>query len=290
MRFSIFEGLELNLFLFVCPQRNYSMMDKEILLDRWFSHHKKVLVALSGGVDSCLVAYMARRNLGRDNAIATIGVSPSLKAKDLQQTQDFCRQFDIRLVEIHPNEIDDPNYSANPINRCYFCKSNLYGAMNLLRKSDYPEFEILNGNNRSDFGDYRPGLKAAEEYVALSPLAECGFDKQDIRELAKQYSLPVWDKPASPCLSSRFPYGEKISAEKLKMVERAEDFLNEYGFSNVRVRFFNGTARIEVPKTSIELLNKYFDKIELKLLEIGFASCEIDQEGLVSGKLNRKLV
>jgi pyridinium-3,5-biscarboxylic acid mononucleotide sulfurtransferase len=265
------------------------MLEKEILLHRWFLNHKKVLVALSGGVDSCLVAYMARKYLGKENAISVIGVSPSLKAKDLRLSADFCNQFDIKLVEINPDEINDPNYNSNPINRCYFCKSNLYESMYSLQKSNYHEFEILNGNNRSDFGDYRPGLKAAEEYVALSPLAECGLDKQDIRLLAKEYNLPVWDKPASPCLSSRFPYGEKITADRLKMVEKAEDLLNEYGFSDVRVRYFSEIARIEVPAKEVKALSGQMDQLKAKFIELGFRDCEIDEEGLVSGKLNRRL-
>jgi uncharacterized protein len=265
------------------------MNDKEVLLFRWFMHHPKVLTALSGGVDSCLVAYIARKSLGRERAIAVIGVSPSLKTKDHQLSIDFCKKFDIELIEINPNEIEDPNYSSNPVNRCYFCKSNLYDAMGNLQQNSYPDFEILNGNNRSDFSDYRPGLKAAEEYVVLSPLAECLFDKDDIRQLARKYELSVWDKPASPCLSSRFPYGETISAERLKMVEKAEDLLNGYGFTDVRVRFRDNIASIEVPKSEVNILNGYINKIKPKLIQFGFEGCEVDEEGLVSGKLNRSI-
>lgn len=263
------------------------MGEKEKKLKEWFESHPKVLVALSGGVDSCLVSYMARKFLGRENAISIVGVSPSLKTKDYQITVDFCALHDIQLIEIDPNEINDPEYKANPVNRCFFCKSNLYEEMHEIRKKNYPDYELVNGNNTSDWSDYRPGLKAADKFTALSPLAECGFEKEDIRELARYYNLSVWDKPASPCLSSRFPYGEYITEDRLKMVERAEDLLNESGFSDVRVRFYNSKARIEVPHSEISMLKNKIDKLAPRILSFGFTECEIDQEGLVSGKLNR---
>lgn len=262
---------------------------KEIRLKEWFEKNPKVLVALSGGVDSCLVAFMARKFLGRENAISVVGVSPSLKTRDYELTVQFCEQHNIQLVEVNPDEINDPNYASNPINRCYFCKSNLYAAMHELQKHQYPEYILLNGNNLTDLGDYRPGLKAAEENKAYSPLAECGFNKEDIRHLARKYNLSVWDKPASPCLSSRFPYGETITVDKLKMVEKAENLLNSYGFSDVRVRYQNTKARIEVPAGEIGQLDKLFDDISSKIVSFGFTDCEVDAEGLVSGKMNRVL-
>lgn len=265
------------------------MNNKETLLYNWFEEHPKVLVALSGGVDSCLVAYVARRVLGKENALSVVGVSPSLKTKDYELTLNFCKQHDIRLIEVNPDEINDPNYASNPINRCYFCKSNLYDAMHELQNSNYSDFILVNGNNVSDLGDYRPGLKAAEEKKAYSPLAECGFEKEDIRTLAHKYNLEVWDKPASPCLSSRFPYGEGITIDKLKMVEKAEDLLNDFGFTDVRVRYQNTKARIEVPEIELKMLHKLYHKIAPRIIEFGFTDCEIDEEGLVSGKLNRSI-
>jgi uncharacterized protein len=136
-------------------------------------------------------------------------------------------------------------------------------------------------------GDYRPGLLAADEHSVLSPLAECKFTKEDIRSLARFYGLPNWNKPASPCLSSRFPYGESISTEKLRMVENAEDLLNEHGFEEVRVRFIKNTARIEVPAGEIEKLKLLYHSLQPAILSFGFETCEIDPEGLVSGKMNR---
>jgi uncharacterized protein len=266
------------------------MNSKEILLEQWFFAHPKVLVALSGGVDSCLVAFIGRKILGKQNAVSVIGVSPSLKSKDYLLSVDFCKQYNIELIEVNPDEINDPNYASNPINRCYFCKSNLYETMYNLRNNRFKDYILVNGNNVSDFGDYRPGLKAAEEKKAFSPLAECGFEKKDIRELAQKYNLSVWDKPASPCLSSRFPYGEHITVEKLKMVEKAEDLLNSFGFTDVRVRYKNTKARIEVPTDELTLLESHYQKIKPSILEFGFTDCEIDTEGLISGKLNREIL
>ncbi len=265
------------------------MGEKEKRLKQWFENHPKVLVALSGGVDSCLVAFMAHKYLGKINAVSVVGVSPSLKTKDYWVTRDFCTEHDIELIEINTDEIDDPNYSSNPVNRCFFCKSNLYEEMHEVRIKDYPDYILVNGNNISDRSDYRPGLKAADKYKAYSPLADCGFEKDDIRELARFYNLSVWDKPASPCLSSRFPYGEHITEEKLKMVEKAEDLLNGSGFSDVRVRIFNTKARIEVPQKEISLLQKQIENLTPQIIAFGFTECEIDPEGLVSGKMNRAI-
>lgn len=262
---------------------------KERLVQKWLRQRVKVLVALSGGVDSCLVAYLARQTLGKNNAISVVGVSPSLKQRDLQIARDFCQVHDIELVEINPGEINNPDYKSNPINRCFFCKSELYTEMAVLLKGQYVGYTIVNGNNYTDKSDYRPGMKAADKYRALSPLADCGFTKEDIRELSNHYGLSVWDKPASPCLSSRFPYGEEISIEKLKMVENAEEIIFGHGFSDVRVRYDKGTARIEVPQNEVADLTEKQEDIKSEILKFGFEKCEIDMEGLVSGKLNRVL-
>ncbi len=259
------------------------------LLQQWFASHERVLIALSGGVDSCLVSYLARHFLGPDQAVAVISHSASLKSSDLEDARAFCAEHDIELEIVDAREIDDPNYASNPNNRCYFCKSALYTTLARLVKEKYPGYAVLNGNNFSDLGDYRPGLEAADEFRVLSPLAECRLSKQDIRALARHFGLSTWDKPASPCLSSRFPYGQPITVERLRQVEAGEVILNQYGFDDVRLRHFGKDARIEVPRHEVARLQGLFPEIRPRILALGFEECLIDEEGLISGKLNRAL-
>jgi pyridinium-3,5-biscarboxylic acid mononucleotide sulfurtransferase len=167
-------------------------------LRRWFDAHPKVLVAFSGGVDSCLVAFLARQFLGKDRAVAVISTSPSLKTSDLADARRFCATYDIRLQEIDAGEINDPNYRSNPLDRCFHCKTALYQTMQGLRQNGFADFEVLNGSNSADQGDYRPGMKAAGENAVFSPLLECGVDKEGVRALAQSLGLFTWDKPASP--------------------------------------------------------------------------------------------
>ncbi len=262
---------------------------KELLqkLKNWYAQQNKVIIAFSGGVDSCLVVYLARQYIGKENVMAVISDSASLKSKDLEIAHKFCSRYDINLEVINTMEIEDPNYRINPVNRCYFCKTALYTMLEDLILQKYPGHTILNGNNKSDQGDYRPGLEAAREHEVRSPLAECGIEKSDVRNLAKYFDLFTWDKPASPCLSSRFPYGETITLKKLRMVEEAENILNEYGFKEVRVRHYGDHAKIEVPDHLIGKLKEQYTEIEPMVLNLGYRHCSIDDEGLVSGKLNR---
>lgn len=255
-------------------------------LELWFEEHPKVLIAMSGGVDSTLLAYIGRKVNGKQHAVAVIGVSPSLKERDLTIARNFCATYDIRLEEIMPNEITNPSYVTNPVNRCYFCKTALYEGMQTLVVEKYAGYEIVNGNNATDLSDYRPGKKAAEENNIHSPLAACAITKLDIRSLARSLNLPVWDKPASPCLSSRVAYGEMITPEKLAKIERAENFLNDRGFSDVRVRFYSDKVSVEVPKGEIPSLMKLHELKE-EMNRIGIKNWYIDKEGLVSGKLNK---
>lgn len=263
------------------------MTDQYSALINWFKQHKGVLTALSGGVDSCLVAWAARQALPKDKAIAIIGDSPSLKRHDYQLAIAFCDENDIQYDVVHPNELNDPNYRTNPEDRCFWCKSSLYTVMGDYKARKHPEFTLVNGNNKSDWGDYRPGLKAADKYQAFSPLAECGMTKEDIRNMARDAGLKVWNKPASPCLSSRFPYGESITVDKLALVEKAEELLNSLGFSDARVRHFRDTARVEVPEFQIQQLRDGWLDISAQLKNFGFSKAEIDEEGFISGKLNR---
>lgn len=257
-------------------------------LESWFADCRRGVVAFSGGVDSCLVAFLARKFLGKDNSLAVISASPSLKQRDLNLAQEFCERFDISLEIIHTREIENPDYYSNPVNRCYFCKHTLYEELQEIAEK-YPGCRVLNGQNLDDLGDYRPGLKAAREFRVYQPLSECGLNKYDVRDLAHYFALPTWDKPASPCLSSRIPYGQQVSLEKLRRIESAENLLNTHGFDNVRVRHLENTARIEVPSERVAEVKREFERILPEILALGFAQCEIDEEGLVSGKLNRAI-
>ena len=256
-------------------------------LEEWFQQYPGTITAFSGGVDSTLVLYLSKLFLG-DRGVGCMSISPSLKRKDYAFGIQFCRDNDIRLEVIETREIEDENYFSNPANRCFFCKSYLYFDLQKV-KEKYPGYVVLNGTNTDDFGDYRPGLEAARNFEILSPLADCGLDKKVVRDLANHFDLPNWDKPASPCLSSRIPYGNVITIDKLHQVEAAEELLNKFGFEDVRVRHYGEEARIEVPANLVEQLKEQFTSIEASILELGFQSCVIDEEGLVSGKLNRIL-
>lgn len=256
-------------------------------LKTWFSTHPGTITAFSGGIDSALVLYLSHKFLG-EKAIGCISISPSLKRRDYAEAIAFCAQYEIKLEVIETQEIYDENYLSNPSNRCYFCKSHLYTDITVLAKK-YPGYSLLNGTNTDDLGDYRPGLQAASEHKILAPLADCGLNKEDVRALGKHFGLPNWNKPASPCLSSRVPYGNSISIEKLQQIEAAETVLNQLGFEEVRVRHYGEEARVEVPKHVLPKLISHSIKIETAFAHLGFAKTVIDEEGFVSGKLNRAL-
>lgn len=254
-------------------------------LETWFQQHSGVLVAFSGGVDSSLVAFLARKYLGRDRVQALISASPSLKVSDLEAAKSFARTNDIALKVIVTSEIENPDYFENPRNRCYFCKHTLYDHLQD-SLGENPGWSILNGTNSDDLGDYRPGLQAAKEFKVYSPLADCGIDKETVRKIAEHFSLSCWDKPASPCLASRVPYGQRVTTEKLKQIELAEDYLTAAGFTINRVRHYGKLARIEAPLADLDALRGMYTELAKKFSEIGFEQIEIDAEGFVSGKLN----
>lgn len=257
-------------------------------LQAWFNPVDGSLTAFSGGVDSALVLYVSHKFLGK-RGIGVIADSPSLKRRDLRQAREFCDQFGIPLRVIKTGELENPNYASNPDNRCFFCKDTLYRKMEGLA-GEYPGYYFLNGTNRDDHGDYRPGLQAASNHGIHSPLSDCGIGKTEVRLLARHFGLPLWDKPASPCLSSRIPYGQAVTGKKLQQIEQAETFLNELGFEEVRVRHFGIEARIEVPVHALETLLPHKAVIREAFGKIGFETATIDTEGLVSGKLNRSIV
>lgn len=259
-------------------------------LDAWFAECPAAAVAFSGGVDSALVAYWARRALGRDRATAWIADSPSLKRSDLALARTFCATHDIALRELATGELENPAYASNPIDRCYHCKNTLYTDLAHALVAAGSTAWICSGANLDDRGDYRPGLRAAAEARVRHPLLECGLGKQLIRELARAHGLAVWDKPASPCLSSRIPYGQPVTREKLSQIEAAEAWLHAAGFSINRVRHFGERAVIEVPASEIARLETRRDELDAQLRSLGFAAFHIDPDGFASGKLNRGLV
>ena len=257
-------------------------------LRRWFTPRKGSIVAFSGGIDSSLVLFLAREFQGKRCAIGVISRSESLKTKDFELAQSFCKQFDITLEVIFTRELADGRYSENPVNRCYFCKDHLYADLQQIMEK-HPGYDVLNGTNADDFGDYRPGLKAATEYEVLSPLSVCGISKEEVREIARHHGLPNWDKPASPCLSSRVPYNHRITKKKLVEIEQAEDLLNSFGFQDVRVRHYGDHGTVEVNLEDLPRLMKMKEAVIDGIKKVGFADVLIDPEGLVSGKLNRSL-
>ena len=257
-------------------------------LTRWFAGIDGALVAFSGGVDSSLVAYLANRHLGRECCRAVISASPSLKLSELDVARAFAAEHGIALEVIVTAEIEDPNYTANPANRCYHCKHALYQQMETFR-GRFPGWVVLNGQNADDAGDYRPGLQAAREFAVRAPLAECGLDKAAVRTLAADLGLDCWDKPASPCLASRVPYGEVITVAKLRQIESAEAVVIAAGFPVVRIRHLGDTAKIEVPTAQIPALDLRLDAIASGIRATGFDHVTVDSEGFVSGKLNRVL-
>ncbi|NWF60808.1 MAG: ATP-dependent sacrificial sulfur transferase LarE [Fischerella sp.] len=254
-----------------------------------FAEMEQALIAYSGGVDSTLVAKIAYDVLG-DRALAVTAVSPSLLPEELEDASLQAATIGIPHKIIETHEMENPNYTSNPVNRCYFCKSELHDTLKPLAvEMGYPY--VVDGVNADDLHDYRPGIQAAKERGARSPLAEVGITKAEVRQLSQQLSLPWWDKPAQPCLSSRFPYGEEITVAKLQRVGRAEIYLRKLGWQNLRVRSEGDTARIELPPEQIQnfVLNTDINSVVSTFQEFGFIYVTLDLEGYRSGKLNRVL-
>ncbi|MFV1965278.1 MAG: ATP-dependent sacrificial sulfur transferase LarE [Pirellulaceae bacterium] len=245
-------------------------------------------VAFSAGVDSTVVAKAAHLALG-DRAVAVTGRSPSLAEGELQEARDLAQQIGIRHVIVDTSEFNSPDYTRNDANRCYYCKTELYDRLDEFMEQLGVRV-VLNGANVDDAGDYRPGERAASEHYVRSPLAECGFTKEDVRALAAYWELPVWDKPAMPCLASRIAYGEEVTPERMAMVDRAERFLRDRGMRDVRVRYHRGDlARVEVPTDDVPriLEGEFREALILELQSAGFKFVTLDLEGLRSGSLNR---
>jgi uncharacterized protein len=264
------------------------LIDKREQLLTLLRSFESCAVAFSGGVDSAVVAKAAQLALG-DNAVAVTGSSASVAAGELENASALARLIGIRHEVVATGEMASDDYTRNAPDRCYHCKTELYSQLGRIRES-LGAAVVVSGANADDLGDYRPGLTAAAEHGVRHPLAECGFTKADVRALAAHWQLPVWDKPASPCLSSRIAYGEEVTPERLAMIDRGEQYLRSLGLAEVRVRFHHGdVARLEVPSAAIERLCR--PEVRSPLVEqfrvLGFKFITIDLEGFRSGSLNQ---
>jgi len=250
--------------------------------------HGSALVAFSGGVDSSLALAVAARALPRENVLAVTSNNETYLPSELDLARDFVGSLGVEHLVVDTRELDDPNYASNPANRCYFCKSTLYSDLaKLAAERGYGC--VVDGANADDEGDHRPGRKAAGEIGVVSLLSLAGVGKAEVRELAKHLGLPSWDKPALACLSSRFPYGQEITAEKLAQVARAEEFMRSRSFRQVRVRHHGDTARLEVGPEEMERAFAERDTIAAELLDAGFLYVALDLAGYRSGSLNAAL-
>ncbi|MBI3035823.1 ATP-dependent sacrificial sulfur transferase LarE [Candidatus Woesearchaeota archaeon] len=240
------------------------------------------IVAFSGGIDSALVLKIAHRALG-SNAVAVTADSPSLPRRELEDAKRIAERIGARHLIINTEEIKEGNYLKNPSNRCYYCKTELYAKLKIAAERLGIK-NIINGTNFDDISDYRPGLMAADENRIMSPLMDAKLTKNEVRELAKHLGLEIWDKPSSPCLSSRVPYGNGITLKKLSMIEDAENFLKDFGITELRVRHFGDLARIEVNERDKPAIGNNLHLIQKKFSEIGFSEIEISN--FKSGNLN----
>ncbi|MDP7587716.1 MAG: ATP-dependent sacrificial sulfur transferase LarE [SAR202 cluster bacterium] len=243
-----------------------------------------VVVAFSGGVDSTLVAVAAHRVLG-PKAQAVTAVSPALAKRELEETVSLAERMGFAHRVIHTNEMDREGYVANSPQRCYFCKTELYTQLTELADAEAIQW-VVNGANTDDQGDYRPGMVAASEHRVRSPMVEAGLTKADVRAIAKSLDIPIWDKPAQPCLSSRIPYGTPVTAENLAKIEQAEEFLRGLGLKEIRARHHDKLCRIEVGEDEIDFAFGHRKEIVAAVKKIGYLWVSMDMLGLRSGSLN----
>ena len=246
-----------------------------------------VAVGFSGGVDSAFLLKTAHDILG-DKVIAVTAISPLYTNKEIEESRYFANNIGVQQRFIKSKYEDIEKISKNPVNRCYYCKKNLFSKIKKFAKKENIAF-VLDGSNADDVEDYRPGLKAINELGVVSPLIDVGLTKREIRDLSKEMNLDTWNKSESACLASRFPYNTEITKSRLEKIQKAEDFIRELGVKKFRVRFHEEIARIEVPKYNFKIILNHSDEIVKKFKELGFIYITLDIKGYRSGSLNEVL-
>ena len=255
------------------------------LLETHLARLGRVVLGYSGGVDSALLAVAGRRALGPERFLAVIGRSASYPAVQYAQAIALARRFDVPLRETDTHELEDPRYLANPVDRCFFCKEELWSRLDAIAAAEGFD-TVIDGTNADDLGEHRPGLRAATALRVRSPLAELGWTKADVREAARALDIPTWDAPASPCLSSRVAYGLAITPERLRQVEEGEAFLRELGITgDLRVRHHGTRARLELEPAQFERAQAAWTDIERRFAELGFEAVTLDPRGYRRGGL-----
>jgi pyridinium-3,5-biscarboxylic acid mononucleotide sulfurtransferase len=270
------------------PSADPILVRREADLATWLAVRAPVAIGFSGGVDSAYLAVAARLALGPDRVLAIIGRSPSYPDAQWAAARQVARSFEVPVLELDTAELDDPRYTANPSNRCYFCKTELWSRLvPVARARGFAT--VVDGTNADDLSDWRPGAQAAREHGVASPLAELGFTKQHIRDASRRLELPTWQQPSSPCLSSRLPYGIEVTPARLKQIERAEEALRALGIAgDLRVRYHEDLARVELGAEELPrwLEPRRFAMLRDALLGTGFDRVALDLRGFRSGSLN----